>query len=571
MGWDESAFGWLYKKISSTFQNTNLNTTKIGLDEIKNSLEHFASFCCGSPINIVNVSDAGGFDGHTLYLPKRIDVLLNNEDIYATYLFKVLYLTHPLALKSSKKDVLKALEEQYPSFFELKIKVVPLWMKIYSQSIEDVFLNHVSSDFLFGKLWGSAEIHSAVDLAKYENIGKTEKQDEQKKSELLVNRSSKTKTVDLRKEENENPFTHSFEKVHTLDQYTGGMKTQDGSDEIAEHSEALSELQMDTMAISSETAESLLKTQTVGGGTWDEKYNPELHHQSKEYWYPEWDFKKRVYRPNWCRIIETIEVESEEAVDFDSEEKKESQKLYEYLASLKNARAWKNRQLDGDDLDIDASQNAIIDARAGTTPSERIYRRKPSTFSEWSVLILIDQSLSTESWLGDEQIIKLEKKIIRVLGESLDKVGICWALASFSSNTRKDVSFNWIKNFTESWTSKKKQLEVLRPKGATRLGPILRHASTYLLKRPEKKKMLLFISDTKPTDFDYYEGEYGASDFVKAIREARQNEIFLHVAALHDGSYKSLNRFFRIEEYSVVKSLNDIHKSLQSWLKVLLK
>ena len=39
-----------------------------------------------------------------------------------------------------------------------------------------------------------------------------------------------------------NPLVHSFEKVHTAEEYQGGRKAVDGSDEMASHGEALDEL-----------------------------------------------------------------------------------------------------------------------------------------------------------------------------------------------------------------------------------------------------------------------------------------------------------------------------------------
>src|SRR5699024_6453626 len=40
----------------------------------------------------------------------------------------------------------------------------------------------------------------------------------------------------------DNPLVHSFEKVHTAEEHKGGSKTQDGSDELADHAAALDEL-----------------------------------------------------------------------------------------------------------------------------------------------------------------------------------------------------------------------------------------------------------------------------------------------------------------------------------------
>lgn len=570
MGWDESIFGWMYKKALRFREARDSHTLLLEDPHVKGTLEHFASLVHGRSLSITSVADTGGFDGQILFLPQRFPYSLEDEDCYSLYLFKILYFIQLANQKVTPQQVIRQLQNQFPLYAAFQKHIFKIIQTHLNQQIELEDATFFEQEFLFGSnLYQSPAL--AVEDAKDLDGRSGSTNHFENKEDLNQKRASQVKKVDLKNQENENPFVHSFEKVHTLDQYTGGMKTQDGSDEITDHSEALGELQMDTASISTETAESILKTNYVGGYQWHANLKPQQEISAKsEFYYPEWDFKKKSYRSAWCRVVESNEAEIPTGSCIEETEKKEVRKVTDFIMALKNQRSWRTQQDDGEEIDIDSFQDALVDVRVGRTPSDRLYCRKSTTSHDWCVLILLDQSLSTESWLGDNQVLELEKKIATVLGSSFQNVGIVWGLASFYSNTRRDVHFNWIKQMGHNHFSGA-CLADLKPEGATRLGPILRHATKFLNKRKETKKMLLFISDTKPTDFDYYEGQYGAQDFAKALQEARETQIHFHVAALHDGAYKGLHSFFRLTEYSVIRKLEDIHSSLRKWLITILK
>jgi nitric oxide reductase NorD protein len=47
-----------------------------------------------------------------------------------------------------------------------------------------------------------------------------------------------------------------------------------------------------------------------------------------------------------------------------------------------------------------------------------------------------------------------------------------------------------------------------------------------------EKRLLLLISDGKPTDYDLYEGRYGVGDVRMALREAQRREVQTHALAV---------------------------------------
>jgi nitric oxide reductase NorD protein len=64
------------------------------------------------------------------------------------------------------------------------------------------------------------------------------------------------------------------------------------------------------------------------------------------------------------------------------------------------------------------------------------------------------------------------------------------------------------------------------------MGPALRHATTELAAEPADRRLLLLVSDGKPTDYDRYEGRYGVADIRQALREADRAGVHTHALAV---------------------------------------
>ncbi|MDP2270428.1 MAG: hypothetical protein Q8K32_06810 [Archangium sp.] len=65
--------------------------------------------------------------------------------------------------------------------------------------------------------------------------------------------------------------------------------------------------------------------------------------------------------------------------------------------------------------------------------------------------------------------------------------------------------------------------------GFTRIGPALRHATRLLLECGARKRLLLLVSDGKPSDLDRYERRYGVADV--APRGGRRRAAWLRMFA----------------------------------------
>jgi nitric oxide reductase NorD protein len=129
-------------------------------------------------------------------------------------------------------------------------------------------------------------------------------------------------------------------------------------------------------------------------------------------------------------------------------------------------------------------------------------------------------------------------------------------MAAFFSNTRNHCTYIRIKDFNEDWKTITKQINSLKPQGYTRMGPAIRHATHLLSEVKARKKILLIISDSKPTDYDAYEGAHGEADVHHAILEARCKQITVKGLAVME---KRAGHVKRIYGKSGFEQFTDAH------------
>ena len=180
-------------------------------------------------------------------------------------------------------------------------------------------------------------------------------------------------------------------------------------------------------------------------------------------------------------------------------------------------------QLDGTELDMDALVRTQCDFLANGNHSDQIYMKTYRQTRDLAVAILVDVSLSTDSWTNDLRILDVEKEALITLATGLTTCRDAFAIYTFTSRKRHFVRITAVKNFDETFNDKiLRRIASLRPGYYTRIGPALRHTSQLLSVRPERNRLILLLSDGKPNDLDYYEGRYGIEDTRHAILEARK-------------------------------------------------
>ncbi|HSR10931.1 MAG TPA: hypothetical protein VLS90_05765, partial [Thermodesulfobacteriota bacterium] len=257
-----------------------------------------------------------------------------------------------------------------------------------------------------------------------------------------------------------------------------------------------------------------------------------------DYYYDEWDYQIADYRVKWCRLKER-EIEPGSTAFVDRTLASYSALVAEVrrqFQMLKPERFKRIPNLErGEEIDLNAAIESLIDRRAGQSPSDKIYVEKNRKDRDFSTIFLLDMSASTDELAeGDDgekkKVIDIEKESLVIMAEALREIGDEYAMFGFSGYGRQEVDFYRIKDFREVYESPVKgRVENIRPQRSTRMGPVIRHAVWKMARRESRVKNLVLISDGYPQDYDYGDDrsdrEYALQDTAAALEEAARKQI----------------------------------------------
>lgn len=256
------------------------------------------------------------------------------------------------------------------------------------------------------------------------------------------------------------------------------------------------------------------------GGELDDQHDPNT------FYYDEWDCRIGDYRAHWCRVIERDWKQGD--LKFARKTRAAyrgvlSQVRYQFQLLRPTGLRRVRGQMDGDDFDLEAVIDHVVDRHAHVTPSERIYSKRLRRDRDVAVCFLIDLSSSTFNQIGkDKRIIDLEKEALLLMSEALEAVGDAYAIYGFSSHGRHNVSFYRFKNFAEAYGERvERRIGAAISLTNTRLGAAIRHATWRLNEQPSATRLLIILSDARPADDEYVNARYAREDTRVALAEAR--------------------------------------------------
>jgi len=241
--------------------------------------------------------------------------------------------------------------------------------------------------------------------------------------------------------------------------------------------------------------------------------------------YPEWDWRIAAYHAGRAVVQEVTAPRGDPAWAREVLRRRvrEVAAVRRQFERLRARRVRLVRQLDGDDLDLDAFVSAWADARAGSAADDRLYEHVRPARRDIAIGLLVDVSGSTDSWIADRQrIIDVEKESLMLACEALDALGDRYTVLAFSGEGPRAVAIRVVKGFEErNGIAVRERIAGLEHDRYTRLGAALRHGTAVLSRERARHRLLLVLSDGKPNDVDAYEGRYGVEDARQAVAEAR--------------------------------------------------
>jgi nitric oxide reductase NorD protein len=273
--------------------------------------------------------------------------------------------------------------------------------------------------------------------------------------------------------------------------------------------------------------------------------------------YPEWIARHARLEPRHTKVFPVAAVERDDvwARNALREHGPLVRQVRDRFALLRARRARLRAQRAGDELDLDACVDALIDARLGRVPTDRLYQMTRPTRHALAILILVDVSGSTKTELPDGRtVLDVERLSLLLASEALDALGDPYAILTFSGLGRHDVRLATVKGFAEhDEEAVHRRISSLEPEDNTRLGAAVRHATAVLGTQPAGHKVLLLLSDGRPNDVDRYQGSDAIEDSRQALADARAKGVHSFCLTVDAEEAEYLPHLFGVGGYRVLR------------------
>lgn len=239
--------------------------------------------------------------------------------------------------------------------------------------------------------------------------------------------------------------------------------------------------------------------------------------------YPEWNYRSGSYMPDHCRVLTSEASERGEDWQPDDAMLRRIRQVRRQFEALRPRHELMQAQPDGQELDLDALVRARCDLRAGSGSLDRVHLAMRPQGHDLAVTLLVDVSLSTDAWIDGYRVLDVEKEALLVLAHGLSACGDHHSILTFTSRRRSWIRLETVKAFDQPMTARvEKRIGALKPGYYTRIGAAVRHGASQLAAQPQRKKLLIVLTDGKPNDVDHYEGRFAVEDTRRAVQEARR-------------------------------------------------
>ncbi len=309
---------YIFTKFANYFKRRKKNkeaslTHAVNLNDIKPRLTIFARAITGKSIDIYDAEREGGYKNNNFFLPSTVLLFSTTEENISFYLFRVLYLSVQKNLELNWNDeVDRDLKESQQKSFESSQKVLKILFKQFPitekyhqkfyQYYKDTVKKNTPTDysFLYGKWMKNSKEEDLTDTLK-NFTDKVKTASEESKTILKASAVEEIISVQIDQKQLEDAvLQHQFEKVETAEEFGGNFRDMDGADELDDHSNALEDLNMKYTVRVDDTAHSVYQADFVENTTISES----AERDEKGYYilYDEWDYSKRKYKENFCKV-----------------------------------------------------------------------------------------------------------------------------------------------------------------------------------------------------------------------------------------------------------------------------
>ncbi len=368
---------------------------------------------------------------------------------------------------------------------------------------------------------------------------------------------------------------HAGDPLEKAEDPKGTQRPTDRDEETAseEFADALSELPEARLVSTSTPAKEVLLSDDT----------PDRRHQTREektaentpqIHYPEWDYRINGYHHPGA-IIHLLPAQHGPGLWVEktlARHRSMLDTIRRRFEMLQADRVWLRRRLDGDEIDLDAYTEARCDLRSGLSMPQALYRQQRRQARNIAIVLLVDISGSTDSYLADgRRIIDVEREALLLVAIALQHMGEPYSIQAFSGDGRRRVTLSTLKYFNEPYSEDVAlRIAALEPQYYTRTGAALRHSTAELMQQPAEHRLLLLLSDGKPNDSDIYEGRYGVEDTRRAVEEARLQGAHPFCLTIDRQAAGYLSKIFGHGHYALLSKPQELPTVLLDWMRRLM-
>jgi hypothetical protein len=284
--------------------------------------------------------------------------------------------------------------------------------------------------------------------------------------------------------------------------------------------------------------------------------------------YQEWDYQVQLYRPDWATVYERRPTKGD-ADEIDSilvEYKPIAHKIKHIIDRLAPQGVQRERNLeDGDEIDINAAVEAMISIRMGQQPDPRITMRNVIKNRDLAVTVLLDLSESTNENINgsDKTVLDLTREAATLVCTAISGIGDPFSVHGFASEGRHDVHYYRFKDFNQKFDHEvKARLDGMKGGLSTRMGAAMRHAGHHLLAQPERRKLILLVTDGEPADIDERDPQHLRHDTRKAVEELYAKGVLTYCLTLDPNADGYVKRIFGANNYTIVDHVDRLPEKL---------
>jgi len=289
---------------------------------------------------------------------------------------------------------------------------------------------------------------------------------------------------------------------------------------------------------------------------------------SEPYHYQEWDYQVQLARPDWATVYERRQVKGD-SDDIDKillEYKPISFRIKQIIDMLQPEGVQRVRNMeDGDEIDLNAAIDAMVAIRMGEQPNPRITMRNVIKSRDLAVVLLLDLSESTNELVegSDKSVLQLTREACALVATAINGIGDPFAIHGFASDGRHDVQYFRFKDFNQKFDDDvKARLAGMKGGLSTRMGAAMRHAAHHLQKQPERRKLLLLVTDGEPADIDERDPQHLRHDAKKAVEELYTQGIMTYCLTLDPNADNYVKRIFGANNYTIIDHVQRLPEKL---------